>query len=207
MPDLPIGSTDWSLGPPAKVYIVYYIFNTVIGLSHLCCHDVMYFLNNPSVIFLTQLHSISEYCRILNTPHHLRLYSNWLNTHLPPVVIVGNWEGPHKWNSLGPALDITEILVNVVWNTITLTSVYTVCTCFEHTFKILQMQSSRNSSVLSDITISKIWEDFAKNCQKLVFCNRKLMSTDIFFSRTTKPICNFVNPGNISDTTTHIEVI
>ena len=33
-----------------------------------------YFLNNPSVIFFTQLHSISEYCRILNTPHHLCLY-------------------------------------------------------------------------------------------------------------------------------------
>ena len=52
------------------------IFNTVIGLSHLCCHNLMYkmyFLNNPSVILLTQLHSISEYCGILNTHHH-RLY-------------------------------------------------------------------------------------------------------------------------------------
>ena len=57
-------------GSPARVYN---IFNTVIGLSHLCCHNVMYFLNNPSVIFLTQLHSISEYCRILNTPHYLSL--------------------------------------------------------------------------------------------------------------------------------------
>jgi hypothetical protein len=52
-------------GPLAKVYN---IFNTVIGLSLLCCHNVLYFLNNPSVIFLTQLHSISEYCRILSTP-------------------------------------------------------------------------------------------------------------------------------------------
>ena len=26
----------------------------------------------------------------------------------------------------------------------------------------------------------------------LVFCNRKLMRTDIFFTRTTKPTCNFV---------------
>jgi hypothetical protein len=26
---------------------------------------------------------------------------------------------------------------------------------------------------------------------RLVFCNRKLMRTDIFFTRTTKPICNF----------------
>ena len=34
-------------GPPTKVYS---IFNTVIGLSDLCCHNVMYFLNNPSVI-------------------------------------------------------------------------------------------------------------------------------------------------------------
>ena len=48
---------------------VNYIFNTVIGLSHLCCHNVLYFLNNPSVIILSQLHFISEYCRILNTPH------------------------------------------------------------------------------------------------------------------------------------------
>ena len=64
-------------GPPAKVYD---IFNTVIGLSHLCCYNILYFLNNPSEIFITQLHSISEYCRIVNTPHHLHLYWNWLNT-------------------------------------------------------------------------------------------------------------------------------
>jgi hypothetical protein len=30
---------------------------------------------------------------------------------------------------------------------------------------------------------------------RLVFCNRKLMRTDIFFTRTTKPICNFANPA------------
>ena len=58
-------------GPPAKVYD---IFNTVIGLSHLCCYNILYFLDNPSEIFITQLHSISEYCRIVNTPHHLHLY-------------------------------------------------------------------------------------------------------------------------------------
>ena len=58
-------------GPPANVYNM---FNTVIGLQHLCCHNVLYFLNNSSVIFLTQLHSISEYCRIVNTLHHLCLY-------------------------------------------------------------------------------------------------------------------------------------
>ena len=37
-------------GPPAKLHN---FFNTVIGLSHLCYHSVLYFLNNPSVIFLT----------------------------------------------------------------------------------------------------------------------------------------------------------
>jgi hypothetical protein len=34
-----------SRGPPTKVYN---IFNTVIGLSHLCCHNILYFLNNHS---------------------------------------------------------------------------------------------------------------------------------------------------------------
>jgi len=52
---------------------VYYIFNTVIGLSHLCCHNILYLLNNSSVICPTKLHSISEYYRILNIPHHPRL--------------------------------------------------------------------------------------------------------------------------------------
>ena len=97
VPDLPIGSIGWSLGPikcrgpPAKVYN---IFNTVIGLSYLCCH-------NSSVIVLTQLHSISEYYRILNASHHLRIYWNWLST-LPPSSSHEGGEGPHKWNSLGP---------------------------------------------------------------------------------------------------------
>ena len=34
-----------------------------------------------------------------------------------------------------------------------------------------------------------------RTCTRLVFCNKKLMRTDIFFTRTTKPICNFVNPA------------
>ena len=79
-------------GPPSKVHN---IFNTVIGLPHVCCHSVLYFINNFSVIFLTQLHSISEYCRILNTTYHLCLYWNWLNAlPFPLVVKVGNWERP-----------------------------------------------------------------------------------------------------------------
>ena len=61
-------------GPRCIVYL------TLLLDFHLCSHNVLYFLNNPSVIFLTQLHSISEYCRILNTPRHLCLYWNWLKT-------------------------------------------------------------------------------------------------------------------------------
>ena len=60
-------------GSPAKVYNT---FDTVIGLSYLCCHNPLYSLNNPSAICLAQLHYISEYCRNANTPHHPHLYSN-----------------------------------------------------------------------------------------------------------------------------------
>ena len=56
------------------------IFFTLLLDSHLCCPNVLYFLSNPSVIFLTQLHSISEYCRILNISCHIRLDWKWLNT-------------------------------------------------------------------------------------------------------------------------------
>ena len=48
-------------GPPSKVCT---ISNTFIGRPHLCCHNVLYFLNNH----------ISEYCRLLYTPHYIRLY-------------------------------------------------------------------------------------------------------------------------------------
>jgi hypothetical protein len=47
-------------GPPAKVYN---IFNTVIGLSHLCCQKVLYFLNNPSDELIRTRH----YCYLLKT--------------------------------------------------------------------------------------------------------------------------------------------
>jgi hypothetical protein len=63
----------WSAVPDLPLVKVYNIFNTVIVLSHLSCHNALYFLNNYSVVFLTQLHSISEYCSILNTPSHLCL--------------------------------------------------------------------------------------------------------------------------------------
>ena len=64
-------TVSWSLGThnlgglPVKVNS---IFNTVIGLSHLCCHSVLYFLNKLSVIFLTQLHHISELLQNVKHP-------------------------------------------------------------------------------------------------------------------------------------------
>jgi hypothetical protein len=78
--DLPIGSIGWILGPQnlGGLRSMCIIFSTLLLDFH--TYPVLYFLNNPSVVFLTQLHSISEYCRILNTPHHLCLYWNWLNT-------------------------------------------------------------------------------------------------------------------------------
>ena len=55
-------------------------------------------------------------------------------------------------------------------------------------------QSLRN---VSDMT-NKIWADLLRTDTRLVFCNRKLMRTYIFFTKTTKPICNFVNPVMIT---------
>jgi hypothetical protein len=67
---------------------VYNIFNTVIGLSHWCCHTVLYFLSNPSVIFLT-LHF-----RILQNFKHPS--SSFPLAHLATDVIqrssVGHWQ-------------------------------------------------------------------------------------------------------------------
>jgi hypothetical protein len=43
--------------------------------------------------------------------------------------------------------------------------------------------------------LAKFGQILARTYTRLVFCNKKLMRTDIFFTRTTKPICNFVNPA------------
>jgi hypothetical protein len=88
VPNLPIASTGWRLGHhnlgdlrPRCIIL------TLIGLSKICCHYILYFLSNPSVSFLTLLHSISEYCRILSTPHHLQFIEiDETYFHLHPVV-------------------------------------------------------------------------------------------------------------------------
>jgi hypothetical protein len=60
-----------------------------------------------------------------------------------------------------------------------------------------------------NVSVKNCWFSVHKICQtlpakfgqillrtdtRLVFCYRKLMRTDIFFIRTTKPLCYFVNP-------------
>jgi hypothetical protein len=61
-------------GPPTNVYN---IFNTVIGLSHVCCHNVLYFLNNPSVISPT-------HCRPLIIFAFIEI--DLTHFHIPPVM-------------------------------------------------------------------------------------------------------------------------
>jgi hypothetical protein len=59
-------------------------------------------------------------------------------------------------------------------------------------YKIIYNQSSRNVSVLLDMT-SKIWADFAKDWYKIGILQLKINEDWHFFTRTTKPICNFAN--------------
>ena len=83
--DLPIGLTGWSpvlqnlgdLRPRCIMFLTRSLDFDTYMLSYI---TQLYSLNNPSVNFLAQLHPILEYCRILDTSHHPRLYSNWLNT-------------------------------------------------------------------------------------------------------------------------------
>ena len=82
------------------------IWATVPQLAEILLKVALSIINHQSiksVIFLTQLHSISEYCRILNTPHHPRLCSNWLSTFPSSFSREGvEWEGSHNWNNLWP---------------------------------------------------------------------------------------------------------
>ena len=56
----PRASTFRGLRPRCMIFLtLLFEFHTYVAISW---HKVLYFLNNPSVISLTQLHSISEYC-------------------------------------------------------------------------------------------------------------------------------------------------
>ena len=59
--DLPIGSIGWILGPPVNVYN---IFNTVIGLSHLCCTVL------PKQSFCSFPYTVALHFRILQNFKH-----------------------------------------------------------------------------------------------------------------------------------------
>ena len=105
--DLHVGLIGWSMDPqnlrglrPRCIIFLpcYWTFTLMLSQRTVLS-------KNPSAIFLTHLHSISEYCRILNIPHHLCLYWHWLNT-LPSSSSREGWElggaSPHKWISLEP---------------------------------------------------------------------------------------------------------
>jgi hypothetical protein len=47
-------------------------------------------------------YTVALHFTILQNFKHPSSHSPLSNSHLPPVVKVGNLEGPHKWNSLGP---------------------------------------------------------------------------------------------------------
>ena len=70
-PDLPIGSIKSRASPfwGFRLTKVHTFFNTVIELSHLRCHNVLYFLNDP--------YTFALHFRILQNikhPDHLRRY-------------------------------------------------------------------------------------------------------------------------------------
>ena len=74
-PDLPIGSIGpQNLGGLRPRCIIYLTLLLDFHIYVVIMYTVLQFLNNHSVIFLTQLHSISEYVRTLSTPHHFCPY-------------------------------------------------------------------------------------------------------------------------------------
>ena len=63
---------------------------------------------------------------------------------------------------------------------------------------LLVHQRSRNLSVLSDMTSKIFCQILIRTDTRLVFCNRKLMRTDIFLTRTIKTHIEFREPWYIS---------
>jgi len=62
--------------------------------------------------------------------------------------------------------------------------------------KSLNTRDQQNLSHKVHVQRSPNCQDWHKSI-RLVFCNRKLIRTDIFFTRTIKPISNFINPACI----------
>jgi hypothetical protein len=59
--------------------------------------------------------------------------------------------------------------------------------CVQPTYRVRKMCQSCQTWP------AKFGQILLRTDTRLIFCNRKLMRTDIFFTRTTKPICNFAN--------------
>jgi hypothetical protein len=83
VPYLLIGLTGWSLGPQhleGYSQRVYYFWHCHYTFIHTCMlSEGIVFLKQPFSNFPCTVALRSESCRILNTPHHCRLNSNWLS--------------------------------------------------------------------------------------------------------------------------------
>ena len=100
VPDLPISSIGWSLGP-----------QNLRGLRSRCIISLTLLLDfHTCAVILSKQpfrnfpYTVALHFRILQNFKHPSSSSpllKLLKLHLPPVVKVGNWERPHKWNSLG----------------------------------------------------------------------------------------------------------
>ena len=60
-------------GSPAKIFL----FNTVIGLSHLCCHNILYCQNNPSRILQHFKHPSSSLPLLKLIKHASTFLQSW----------------------------------------------------------------------------------------------------------------------------------
>ena len=147
--------------------------------------------NNISVI--SWPYFITQYCIEYNSHEQgsnsqCLLWSNnniicmtGLNKHVRKILII-----LHK--ILASAIFVLSILLVFLLHT---QSRYDIT---EILLKVALNQSSRNCQSCQTWP-AKSGEILPRTDTRLVFCNRKLMRTDIFFTRTTKRICSFVNPG------------
>ena len=91
-----------------------------------------------------------------------------------------------QWQCYPPASERTcvafspSLILDKVWSYMQIISWYI------HSFRVRNCQSCQ-------IWPEKFGQILISTDTRLVFCNRKLMRTDIVLTRTTKPICNFAN--------------
>ena len=93
------------------------------------------------------------------------------------------------------SLVFSEVYVarSLVFCVVLCKSLFVPFSCFLWPLHCLS-QSSRNCQSCQTWP-AKSGEILPRTDTSFVFCNRKLMRTDILFTRTTKRICSFVNPA------------